>query len=392
MRDDIMEMNPPAAVRMISRRCFLKLGGYAVGAPFTINNGWGGELPARHYDTGSYCAFPQMSAVVELNSYLRALIRDLSLDPPYATYVLFLVYQSLLSITQRLGRGRLNEHEAILALAPRAISLALRDFPTIPPSCAFSTRAKSYLYEAYIIMDEVAKDIVHPAFRGRQITIAPAVRGKTWFSLANQPALRADWGERDVKRFLPEDLELPAPPSVYGDEFRSDLAEVIWYCRFATKEQKKSAEFWNDSIGTPTPPGHWNEIACHVLRTSNVMPEVALPLLRNLNMALYVCSILCWRAKYKFLYPRPEHFMETERPIISTPNFPSYPSGHSMFSAVSAYLIGEHVPASRQYVEASAREASESRIVGGIHFRFDCTNGFAFGTRLAEQLRASWVL
>ena len=61
--------------------------------------------------------------------------------------------------------------------------------------------------------------------------------------------------------------------------------------------------------------------------------------------------------------------------ILGTPNFPSYPSGHSTFSAAAAEVLAYIFPAKANIVRAWAAEAAESRVYAGIHWRFDATSG-----------------
>jgi len=65
--------------------------------------------------------------------------------------------------------------------------------------------------------------------------------------------------------------------------------------------------------------------------------------------------------------------------LFPVPNFPSYPSNHSTFSAarseVLAYLFPEHA----DFVRALAQEAGQSRIWDGIHFPMDNVAGLQLG-------------
>ncbi|MBK7935709.1 MAG: phosphatase PAP2 family protein [Lewinellaceae bacterium] len=66
------------------------------------------------------------------------------------------------------------------------------------------------------------------------------------------------------------------------------------------------------------------------------------------------------------------------------PNFPAFTSGHSTFSAAGAevlsYLFPEHAPD----LQAMAKEASDSRIYGCIHYRFDCEVGLDHGKKIGD--------
>jgi membrane-associated phospholipid phosphatase len=117
--------------------------------------------------------------------------------------------------------------------------------------------------------------------------------------------------------------------------------------------------------------------------------------------------IACWRAKYEYDLLRPVTYIrrvidKTWEPVLITPPFPEYPSGHSTQSAAAAtvltHLFGEgfaftdatHVdeglPA-RDFPDfwTAAREAGISRLYGGIHFRSGVERGLEQGTCVGEQ-------
>ena len=77
-----------------------------------------------------------------------------------------------------------------------------------------------------------------------------------------------------VKCFLMDSLTVingrpPAPPSTNSEEFKKDVEEVLWYSEHPTKERYKLVDFWADGVGTSTPPGHWNAIACEAFVSQN---------------------------------------------------------------------------------------------------------------------------
>ena len=64
------------------------------------------------------------------------------------------------------------------------------------------------------------------------------------------------------------------------------------------------------------------------------------------------------------------------------PNFPSYTSGHSTFSAAAAVVLSYLFPASTSQFEAMRDEAAISRLYGGIHYRSDIEVGKQHGARI----------
>jgi membrane-associated phospholipid phosphatase len=103
-----------------------------------------------------------------------------------------------------------------------------------------------------------------------------------------------------------------------------------------------------------------------------------------LNMAVMDAGVACWDSKYYYHYPRPIQTINGFKTILGTPNFPSYPSGHSTFSGAAAEVLAYIFPLEANNVRAWAREAAESRIYGGIHYRFDSELGIEQGQDVAS--------
>ena len=95
-------------------------------------------------------------------------------------------------------------------------------------------------------------------------------------------------------------------------------------------------------------------------------------------------GISCWDTKYYYMYPRPPQADENIKCLFGVPNFPSYTSGHSTFSAAAATVLGYIFPADVNTFNEYAKEASDSRIYSRIHFRFDCEVGLEVGTNIGN--------
>jgi membrane-associated phospholipid phosphatase len=70
-------------------------------------------------------------------------------------------------------------------------------------------------------------------------------------------------------------------------------------------------------------------------------------------------------------------------PLFSTPNFPSYPSNHSTFSAARSEILAYLFPTRADAMRALAAEAGISRIWAGIHYPIDNVSGLTLGTSVA---------
>ena len=110
--------------------------------------------------------------------------------------------------------------------------------------------------------------------------------------------------------------------------------------------------------------------------------------LAYVNMALADAGVSCWDTKYFYYYPRPSQAIPGLKSILGLPNFPSYTSGHSTFSAAAATVLGYIFPTQAAEFDRLAKEASESRIYGGIHYRFDCEVGLDVGKKIGNYTSA----
>ncbi len=175
----------------------------------------------------------------------------------------------------------------------------------------------------------------------------------------------------------------PGPAPLMGStQFATELAELQAMQKNQTRDQQRIANYWADGSGSYTPPGHWHRAAANagqVAKYSEVRMARTLALVGTTLMDAGIC---CWDTKYFYFTPRPQQMgLKTS---IGLPNFPAYTSGHSTFSAAAAVVLSYIFPDQTDTFWASAKEASESRIYGLIHFRSDCdmglTHGKAIGT------------
>ena len=80
----------------------------------------------------------------------------------------------------------------------------------------------------------------------------------------------------------------------------------------------------------------------------------------------------------------------TWTPLITTPPFPSYISGHSTTSAAAALVLSRFFPREARRLRARAREAAVSRLYAGIHFRSDNEAGLRVGAAAGRAALAVW--
>jgi hypothetical protein len=224
------------------------------------------------------------------------------------------------------------------------------------------------------------------------------------------------WTMTSGDEFMP-----PGPPSLKSLEYTLDYYKTMLYggttSALRTNDETQFAHFWADPTGTTvTPPGHWNEIAEVVSLKSGLSIEQNARMLAMLNMGLADAAINCWDAKFTDDFWRPVTAIRAGgsdgnpltvgdpnwTPLWSTPNFPSYTSGHSTFSGAAEVVLssffGDHVhfkvgsdgmpgyARSFNSFAQAADEAGESRVVGGIHFEFDNHDGLTAGRAIGANL------
>lgn len=216
-------------------------------------------------------------------------------------------------------------------------------------------------------------------------------RGETpWLSqeTPERPPMLPAFGA--VKTFLFDSTTLvnsirpPAPPSTSSQKFKDETEEVYQITKNLTREQLRIADFWADGLRTYTPPGHWNYIAANDFAKQNFSEARWARNMALLNMAIMDAGVVCWDAKNFYYNPRPMQVDPRIKTSIGLPNFPSYISGHSTFSGAASTVLGYIIPGRAQAYIDMAKEASVSRMYGGIHFRSDCDAGITTGNKVGS--------
>src|SRR5690606_33985590 len=123
-------------------------------------------------------------------------------------------------------------------------------------------------------------------------------------------------------------------------------------------------------------------------------------------MAGHEAGISCVKTKFTYNLVRPITYIRNVmghhdwKPVIPTPPFPEYTSGHAAVSMAYASILedefGTHYsftdhsfddnygPRTFESFEAYAREAALSRLEGGIHYRFAMDEGLKQGRKVAS--------
>jgi PAP2 superfamily protein len=219
----------------------------------------------------------------------------------------------------------------------------------------------------------------------QEVKVNPPKGRAFWYSMENRPPVRPYWGS--VKTLCinsTADYFPGPPPDIDSPEFKAALEEVRQISSNAIPAQEAMIEHWADSIGTSTPTGHWNLLACDYLSNSEMNETERTNILALLNIAMFDAGVACWSTKYKYWLARPSQVDKKIVVRLKVPNFPSYTSGHSTFSSAAAAVLSHFFNGESKALETMANQASESRVVCGIHYKFDCQAGLQVGHQIGQ--------
>jgi hypothetical protein len=175
-----------------------------------------------------------------------------------------------------------------------------------------------------------------------------------------------------------------------------------------TPEQKDIARYWVDTPGeTGTPAGHWMLIAAQIADQLDLKLDMTSMMFGLVGTAVGDAFISAWSLKYQINLIRPESYIQQYidprwRPLIESPGFPEYPSGHSVVSGAAAEVLTgmfgteaftdrsgrKHGLRERSFTSfhAAAYEAAISRLYGGIHYREAIEGGLEQGRCIGRNV------
>ncbi|MDZ4392307.1 vanadium-dependent haloperoxidase [Cypionkella sp.] len=226
-----------------------------------------------------------------------------------------------------------------------------------------------------------------------------------------QAPLLPNWG-KNRPFAMPVDAPCTAgdPPAYSEDptsEFYKEAMEVYEVSKTLTDDQKAIARFWSDDpMLSPTPPGHWISITLQTLHRDGTDALHAADALARVGMVVSDAFVACWADKIHYNRLRPVTYIKRVidkawEPMLITPPFAEYPSGHSTQSGAAAVVLtavfGENFafddathaddgikPRHFPNFDAAAAEAAASRLYGGIHFRAANENGLRQGAEVGS--------
>jgi hypothetical protein len=214
------------------------------------------------------------------------------------------------------------------------------------------------------------------------------------------------------------------PPVPYDTSINSSfyglMKEVFEIRNTLTEEQKNIASFWDcnpfavQQIGHVefglkkiSPGGHWIGITGIACKKSQLTLEKTVYIHLAVSATIFDAFIACWDEKYRSNRIRPETVIQkllqkNWHPLLQTPPFPEYVSGHSVVSSAAAEVLSKYFGDNFSYEDdtevefdlpirhftsfrQAAEEASVSRLYGGIHYRDAITEGIWLGKKVGQM-------
>ncbi len=211
-----------------------------------------------------------------------------------------------------------------------------------------------------------------------------------------------------------------------SSEYYKEVLEVYHLSKTLTDEQKLIARFWDDNpfvsehkghltyaTKKTTPVGHWMGITGILSKQTQQSDMEIAQTYALVSAAIFDGFISTWEEKYTSRTVRPvtvirEHLSSEWNPLLQTPPFPEYSSGHSVISAAAATVLSKvfgkgtafHDTTELRYLglersfsslEAASNEVSMSRMYGGIHYRSAVMNGQKQGQQIGNYYNQTFL-
>jgi len=195
-----------------------------------------------------------------------------------------------------------------------------------------------------------------------------------------------------------------------GDNLNEERTEIakFWDCNPYVSHHQGHAMFATKKI---TPGGHWIGITAIAASKAGSTFDETIEVHAKVSIALFDAFISCWHEKWRSIVIRPEtlinqHLDEDWLPLLQTPPFPEYTSGHSVISRAAAVVLTDYYGDDfsfndtselefglteryfNSFLEAS-EEAAISRIYGGIHYMMAIEYGVDQGQMVGDYIVTS---
>ena len=180
---------------------------------------------------------------------------------------------------------------------------------------------------------------------------------------------------RTANQFRP-----PAPP-----DFETEMQALRSFKQ--TPKTTYQALYWANTGDL------WTELAGQKLFEYRMMDDAptAARVYAVLSSGFHDAAIAIMDAKYTYWGIRPAQYDSTFKPLVATPPFPGYPSGHAAGAATSCAILEYFFPADAKQFQQLAKDCADSRFYAGIHFRTDNETGLTMGRELGKFIVSKWM-
>jgi hypothetical protein len=211
--------------------------------------------------------------------------------------------------------------------------------------------------------------------------------------------------ESDFYKELKEVYEISNRITAVGDSSDEVQMAQFWDCNPYVSVTRGHLMFATKKI---TPGAHWIGITKIACKNSDYNFDDTVYAYTKTSIAIADAFISCWDEKYRSNLVRPETLINTYindnwKPILQTPPFPEYSSGHSVVSGAASIALNSIFGTNFSFddttelpfglpmrhfesFDAAAEEAAISRMYGGIHYRAAVEQGVAQGRSVGNYV------
>jgi hypothetical protein len=176
-------------------------------------------------------------------------------------------------------------------------------------------------------------------------------------------------------------FSLPPPYPCNSPEDKKELDDIIKISQNRTPQQGDLARLYGDETAHI-----WMYLLNEKITKYNLTTQDAARAHAYLQAAMYDTYLTVWNYKYIYWLDRPDMRYPQLNKIISTPNFPAYPSGHSTVSGAAAIIMGKLFPEEKEEFSKLAEDVASSRFWGGVHWKQDNEQGLLLGKKIGSYI------
>lgn len=195
---------------------------------------------------------------------------------------------------------------------------------------------------------------------------------------------------------------------IKGDKSEQIAIARFWDCNPYVSVNKGHFMFAEKKI---TPGAHWISITNIACKKAKKNFEETIYANTKTSIAISDAFISCWDEKYRSNLVRPETLInkyidESWEPILQTPPFPEYTSGHSVVSGAASTVLTSIFGDNFSYEDTTevqfglpvrkfnsfkhaSQEAAISRLYGGIHYKAAIDFGLTQGNNIGDNVNTS---